>query len=98
MIPYHENAAPKQTRGLTGLQLEKELASHLSPLLGVFEEYQSSAIALVHLRNAVVREPHLASVLRPSLTDMRRANQALRKEFMQLQHEIATQMDTSPVS
>jgi hypothetical protein len=38
----------------------------------------------------------LASVLRPSLTDMQRANQALRKEVMQMQHDIAAQIAHKP--
>jgi hypothetical protein len=79
-----------------GVQLEKDLAGHLSMLLGVFQEYQSSAIALVRLRTAVLRDPRLASVLRPSLADMRRANQALRNEVMQMQHDIAAQIAHNP--
>jgi hypothetical protein len=79
-----------------GVHLENDLAGRLFILLGVFQEYQSSAIALVRLRAAVLRDPRLASVLRPSLTDMQRANQALRKEIMQMQHDIAAQIAHTP--
>jgi hypothetical protein len=79
-----------------GVHLETDLAGRLFILLGVFQEYQSSAIALVRLRTAVLRDPGLASVLSPSLTDMQRANQALRKEVMQMQHDIAAQIAHNP--
>lgn len=78
-------------RGI-GVHSENDLAGSLFILLGVFQEYQSSAIALVRLRTAVLRDPRLASVLLPSLADMQRANQALRKEVMQMQHGIAAQI------
>lgn len=79
-----------------GVHLKNDLAGHLFVLLGVFQEYQSSAIALVRLRTAVLRDPRLASVLRPSLADMQSANQALRKEVMQMQHHIAAQIAHNP--
>ena len=79
-----------------GVHAENDLAGSLFILLGVFQEYQSSAIALVRLRTAVLRDPSLASALRPSLTDMQRANQALRKEVMQMQRHIAAQIAHNP--
>ena len=79
-----------------GVHLENDLEGRLFILLGVFQEYQSSAIALVRLRTAVLRDLGLASVLRPSLTDMQRANLALRKEVMQMQHDIAAQIAHDP--
>ena len=79
-----------------GAHSENDLAGRLFVLLGVFQEYQSSAISLVLLRTVVIRDPRLASVLRPSLTDMQRANQALRKEVMQMQRDIAAQIAHDP--
>ncbi|WP_296810578.1 hypothetical protein [Thiocapsa sp.] len=92
MLQSDEQAGRHIAGSRTGVHSENDLAEHLFVLLGVFQEYQSSAIALVRLRTAVLRDPGLASVLRPSLTDMQRANQALRKEVMQMQHDIAAQM------
>lgn len=82
-------------RGI-GVHSEKDLAGSLFILLGVFQENQSSAIALARLRTAVLHDPRLASVLRPSLADMQKANQALRKEVMQMQHDIASQIAHKP--
>jgi hypothetical protein len=96
MIRGDEQAGRHIAAKRAGVQLEKDLAGHLSMLLGVFQEYQSSAIALVRLRTAVLRDPRLASVLRPSLADMRRANQALRNEVMQLQRGINSQIAHKP--
>jgi hypothetical protein len=79
-----------------GVHLENDLAGRLFILLGVFQEYQSSAVALVRLRTAVLRDPRLASVLRPSLADMQSVKQALRKELMQMQHDIAAQIAHNP--
>ncbi|EGV19834.1 hypothetical protein [Thiocapsa marina] len=96
MMQGHPRAGRHITGSKTGVHMENDLAGHLFVLLGVFQEYQSSAIALVRLRTAVLRDPHLASVLRPSLDDMQRANQALRKEVMQMQHDIAAQIAHNP--
>ncbi|WP_296809761.1 hypothetical protein [Thiocapsa sp.] len=91
-----EQAGRHAAGSRTGVHLENALTGRLFILLGVFQEYQSSAIALVRLRTAVARDPRLASVLRPSLIDMHEANQALRKEVMQMQRDIAAQIAHEP--
>jgi hypothetical protein len=92
MMEGDEQAGRRIAERRIGAHLENDLAGRLFTLLGVFQEYQSSAISLVLLRTAVLRNPRLASVLRPSLTDMQRANQALRKEVMEMQYHIAAQI------
>lgn len=96
MTQGDEQAGRRIAARRIGAHLENDLAGRLFILLGVFQEYQSSAIALVRLRTAVRRDPSLASVLRPSLTEMQMANQALRKEVMQMQHDIAAQIAHEP--
>lgn len=68
----------------TSSRLDVDWAEQCSKLLGVSEEYQSSAASVAHLQAAICREPRLNTVLQSPLSEMQEANQSLRQELMGL--------------
>ena len=70
-------------------RLDMDWSKQLLILLGVCEEYQSSAVGMAHLRAAIRREPRLETVLQSPLTEMRHANQSLRQEILGLLNDFA---------
>ncbi|MTW22777.1 hypothetical protein [Allochromatium palmeri] len=89
MIHAHTTIAPRLGVPQTGTPLHMNWAAHLSLLLGLCEEYQSSAIGVINLRAAMRHEPDLAAVLRPSLAEMWHAHRSLRREVRGMLDDLA---------
>jgi hypothetical protein len=64
-------------------------SEQVSILLGLCEEYHSSAVGMDHLRAAIRREPYLGIILRASLIEMWHAHQSLRQEILGLLEKLA---------
>ncbi|AGA91209.1 hypothetical protein Thimo_2479 [Thioflavicoccus mobilis 8321] len=93
MTEDHARLARYRDRLVADTQPEMGWAEHLSILLGVCEELQSSRSGLALMDAAVGLEPSLAAVLRPALTDMQQAHQALRQEALGLLERLAARID-----
>ncbi|MCK7497560.1 MAG: hypothetical protein MZW92_47345 [Comamonadaceae bacterium] len=68
--------------GGLGTEPDMDWSEQVLMLLGLCEEYQSSAVGMAHLRAAIRREPCLGTVLQASLIEMRYANQSIRQEVL----------------
>lgn len=80
MIRTRAKVVPRLGRSGTGPDVN--WSEQALRLLGLCEEYQSSAIGMDHLRAAIRREPYLGTILQASLIEMRYAHQSLRQEVL----------------
>lgn len=89
MIQDRTKVVPRLAMPRTSTHLDRDWSKQLSILLGVCEEYQSSAVGMAHLRAAIRREPRLETVLQSPLTEMWKANRSLRHEVLGLLDDVA---------
>lgn len=91
MIRTRAKVVPRIVGSGTGPDVD--WSEQMSILLGLCEEYQSSAIGMDQLRAAIRREPYLGTVLQASLVEMRYANQSLRQEVLGLLEKLAGRIE-----